>query len=84
MTRVNQSYSKLFSKGDADLYISETLDHPTYDYESHSMSAWSCGVDKIIVPRSFPRPLHIAVYGYPRYEVRIIDNFITGLYIVSS
>ena len=59
-------------KGDADLYISDTLDHPTYDYDSHSMSAWSCGIDKIDVPRTLPRPLHIAVYGHPRYDVRQI------------
>jgi len=59
-------------KGDADLYISDTLDHPTFDYDSHSMSAWSCGIDKIDVPRTLPRPLHIAVYGHPRYDVRQI------------
>ena len=27
-----------FRKGDADLYVSDTNDHPTFDYDSHSMS----------------------------------------------
>jgi Putative cytokine, C6ORF120 len=30
----------------------------------------TCGLDRIQVPRTIPRPLHIAVYGHPRYEVR--------------
>ena len=59
-----------FSKGDADIYVSESLEHPTFDYHDHSMSSWSCGVDKIKATKSVKRPLHIAVYGHPRYEVK--------------
>lgn len=55
-------------EGDADLYISEKFDHPTFDLDEHSMSSWTCGTDSLFIPKSFGRPINIGVYGHPRYE----------------
>ena len=33
------------------------------------MSSASCGLEKIDIKRSFKRPINIAVYGHPYYEV---------------
>ena len=55
-------------EGDADLYISEKFDHPTYDLEEHSMASYSCGIESLYIPKSFGRPVNIGVYGHPRFE----------------
>lgn len=63
-------------EGDADLYISEKMDHPTFDLDEHSMSSWTCGIDSLYIPKSFGRPINIGVYGHPRYE--------TSLYVLTA
>jgi hypothetical protein len=57
----------IFREGDADLYVSDVVQHPTFDLEEHGLSSWTTGVDKIVIPKSFGRPINIGVYGYPRY-----------------
>ena len=37
--------------------------------EEYAMSSASCGLEKIDITRSFKRPINIAVYGHPYYEV---------------
>ena len=37
--------------------------------EEYAISSASCGLEKIDINRSFKRPINIAVYGHPYYEV---------------
>ena len=37
--------------------------------EEYAMSSASCGLEKIDIKRSFKRPINIAIYGHPYYEV---------------
>ncbi len=60
-----------FRQGDADLYVSESMSKPTFELEEHSMSSATCGVDQVTLPKEIGRPVHVAVYGHPNYEVRI-------------
>jgi len=53
-------------EGDADFYVSDTVEHPTFELDEHTMSSWTCGLDTIFVPSSFGRPINIGVYGHPR------------------
>ena len=55
-------------EGDADLYVSDVLEHPTYELEEHSLSSWTCGLDTIFISKSFGRPINIGVYGHPRND----------------
>ena len=55
--------------GDADLYVSEVLSKPTFELQEHTSSSASCGVDAVDLPRTVQRPVYVAVYGHPRYEV---------------
>ena len=55
-------------QGDADLYVSEEHEHPTFDLEKHSLSSWTFGSEVIFIPKIFGRPVYIGVYGHPRYE----------------
>lgn len=55
-------------QGDADLYISSQIEHPTFDLDEHDISSWTCGQDSLFIPKSFGRPINIGVYGYPRFE----------------
>uniref|UniRef100_UPI00358FB889 UPF0669 protein C6orf120 homolog n=1 Tax=Myxine glutinosa TaxID=7769 RepID=UPI00358FB889 len=52
--------------GDADLYVSDHTLQPTY--EDYALQATTCGLDSIIVPTHFHRPLGISVYGHPSYD----------------
>ena len=55
-------------EGDADLYVSEKVQRPTFDLEEHSLSSWTCGLDAVFIPKTMTRPIYIGVYGHPRYE----------------
>ena len=59
----------LLRTGDADLYVSSTRKEPTYDFNEHSLSSTSCGVDSVYLDRYYERPAYIGVYGHPRHEV---------------
>ena len=54
--------------GDADLYVSEINENPTFDLEQHSMSSWTFGSEVLYIPKIFGRPVYIGVYGHPRYQ----------------
>lgn len=61
--------------GDADIYVSQTVLHPTY--EVNDLQSWSCGEDIVDIPDSFKRPVGIGIYGHPRhlestYECQIL------------
>ena len=56
------------SEGDADLYVSEKLQRPTFELDEHSLSSWTCGRDAVFIPKTMARPIYIGVYGHPRYE----------------
>ena len=53
--------------------------------EEYAMSSASCGLEKIDIKRSFKRPINIAVYGHPYYEVcvkkvlKIIERLTQGI-----
>eukprot|EP00112_Aurelia_sp_Birch-Aquarium-sp1_P019283 Seg4739.1 transcript_id=Seg4739.1/GoldUCD/mRNA.D3Y31 product="UPF0669 protein v1g209471" protein_id=Seg4739.1/GoldUCD/D3Y31 len=69
----NYSYFKLHEKGtitfvleslvgDADIYVSKTADRPSFaDYD---LQAITCGTDIVTVPKAFPRPVNVAVFGH--------------------
>lgn len=57
-------------EGDADIYVSDKVEHPSFDLEEHSLSSWTCGTDKVFIPKQgFGRPVNIAVYGHPRFDL---------------
>ena len=37
--------------------------------EDYAISSASCGIERIDIKRNFKRPINIAVYGHPYYEV---------------
>lgn len=52
--------------GDADLYVSATTLHPSFDdYELQSVT---CGRDAVSIPAHFQRPVGIGVYGHPSHH----------------
>lgn len=52
-------------KGDADLYVSDSTLHPSFDeYELQSVT---CGQDTVFIPAHFQRPVGIAIYGHPSH-----------------
>lgn len=60
--------------GDADLYISETTLHPTFD--DYNLQSVTCGNDVVVVPAHFQRPVGIGIYGHPshlesEFEMRV-------------
>ena len=52
-------------EGDADLYVSARTEHPGWPLDAHEWQATSCGLDRLRIPASATRPLHISVYGHP-------------------
>ncbi|XP_059970915.1 UPF0669 protein C6orf120 homolog [Mesoplodon densirostris] len=53
-------------KGDADLYVSDTTLHPSFDdYELQSVT---CGQDVVFIPAHFQRPVGIGIYGHPSHH----------------
>lgn len=52
-------------RGDADMYVSDATLNPSFDeYELQSMT---CGLDVVVVPDHFKRPVGIGIYGHPFY-----------------
>ncbi|XP_059847410.1 UPF0669 protein C6orf120 homolog [Hypanus sabinus] len=61
-------------RGDADLYISDSTLHPSFD--DYELQSTTCGLDLVAVPARFRRPVGIAVYGHPshlqtEFEMRV-------------
>jgi len=70
----------LFSvEGDADLYVSRTIDKPTYEHGQHDFQSTTCGIDRLDINLNAPiysdsgsikrgqskKPLTVGVYGHP-------------------
>lgn len=56
--------------GDPDLYVSEGgSSNPSFMPEDFAISSASCGDEQIDIKSSFKRPINIAVYGHPFYEI---------------
>ncbi|KAM8947853.1 UPF0669 protein C6orf120 homolog [Pelodytes ibericus] len=51
--------------GDADMYVSATTLHPSFD--EYELQSTTCGLDVITVPHLFSRPVGIGIYGHPSY-----------------
>ncbi len=66
---MTSSFSANPRNGDADLYVSESIGKPSFELSEHSSSSATCGRDEVDLPRSVSRPVHVAVYGHPRFEV---------------
>lgn len=53
-------------EGDADLYVSDETDSPSYaDYK---LKSTSCGDDLVLISHDFSRPVYVGVYGYFAFE----------------
>ncbi|XP_055472139.1 UPF0669 protein C6orf120 homolog isoform X2 [Psammomys obesus] len=53
-------------RGDADLYVSDSTPHPSFDeYELQSVT---CGQDVVFIPAHFQRPVGIGIYGHPSHH----------------
>ncbi|XP_073527593.1 UPF0669 protein C6orf120 homolog isoform X2 [Phyllobates terribilis] len=52
-------------KGDADIYVSTSVLSPTFD--EYELQSTTCGLDVLIVPDHFTRPVGIGIYGHPFY-----------------
>ncbi|KAI5700527.1 hypothetical protein M8J75_000141 [Diaphorina citri] len=57
--------------GDADFYVSTSVEKPTYDPDTYDVQSASCGIDVVHIPESFKRPVHISVYGHPAAETSV-------------
>ncbi|XP_054276783.1 UPF0669 protein v1g209471-like [Macrosteles quadrilineatus] len=57
------------SFGDADLYVSQFVNKPSFEPDNYCLQSSTCGLDVVHIPKSFKRPVGIAVYGHPSYEV---------------
>ncbi|KAM5284749.1 UPF0669 protein C6orf120 homolog [Hipposideros larvatus] len=53
-------------RGDADLYVSASTLHPSFD--DYELQAVTCGQDVVRVPAHFQRPVGIGVYGHPSHR----------------
>ncbi|KAK9872857.1 hypothetical protein WA026_019646 [Henosepilachna vigintioctopunctata] len=56
-------------EGDADMYIAQFPNVPSYEPEHYDLHSASCGEDIIKVPNSFERPFVVGIYGHSTYEV---------------
>lgn len=48
-------------RGDADLYVSDSTLHPSFD--EYELQSATCGADAVSIPAHFRRPVGIGVYG---------------------
>ena len=48
--------------GDADIYVAQQK--AFLNFEDYDLSSATCGVDTVLVPASFSRPVHIGIYGH--------------------
>lgn len=53
-------------RGDADLYVSDSTLHPSFD--DYELQAVTCGRDVVAIPAHFQRPVGIGVYGHPSHR----------------
>ena len=49
--------------------MSDVHSEPTFDFEKHELSSITCGLDTVDLPPSLKRPVNIAVYGHPRFNL---------------
>lgn len=63
--------SSHYRTGDADFYISTTVEKPTFEPDTYDVQSASCGIDVVHIPESFKRPVHISVYGHPAAETSV-------------
>lgn len=52
-------------RGDADLYVSDTTLHPSFD--DYALQSATCGRDLVAIPGHFQRPVGIGIYGHPSH-----------------
>ncbi|XP_077342292.1 UPF0669 protein C6orf120 homolog isoform X2 [Lithobates pipiens] len=52
-------------RGDADIYVSDATLNPSFD--EYDLQSMTCGLDVIVVPDHFKRPVGIGIYGHPFY-----------------
>ncbi|KAM7240773.1 hypothetical protein CapIbe_008679 [Capra ibex] len=52
-------------RGDADLYVSDSTLHPSFD--EYELQSATCGADAVSIPAHFRRPVGIGVYGHPSH-----------------
>ncbi|XP_063773832.1 UPF0669 protein C6orf120 homolog [Pseudophryne corroboree] len=52
-------------RGDADMYVSDSTLNPSFDV--YELQSTTCGLDVIVVPDHFHRPVGIGIYGHPFY-----------------
>ena len=48
--------------GDADLYVSQTTNKPTYEPEHYCLQSTTCGQDSIVIPKRYTQQLSLADY----------------------
>ncbi|KAG7486303.1 hypothetical protein JOB18_029087 [Solea senegalensis] len=53
-------------KGDADLYVSDKTLQPSFDI--YKLQSTTCGLDVVVVPDDFVRPVGIGIYGHPSHQ----------------
>ncbi|KAG8504739.1 UPF0669 protein [Galemys pyrenaicus] len=64
-------------RGDADLYVSDSTLHPSFD--DYALQSATCGPDAVAIPGHFRRPVGIGVYGHPshlesEFEMRVYHD----------
>ncbi|XP_042523661.1 UPF0669 protein C6orf120 homolog [Dipodomys spectabilis] len=52
-------------RGDADLYVSDSTLHPSFD--DYELQSATCGPDAVAIPAHFRRPVGIGIYGHPSH-----------------
>ncbi|KAM5228598.1 UPF0669 protein C6orf120 homolog [Ctenodactylus gundi] len=52
--------------GDADLYVSDSTLHPSFD--DYELQSATCGQDEVSIPAHFQRPVGIGIYGHPSHQ----------------
>ncbi|XP_004628341.1 UPF0669 protein C6orf120 homolog [Octodon degus] len=52
--------------GDADLYVSDSTLHPSFD--DYKLQSATCGQDSVAIPAHFQRPVGIGIYGHPSHQ----------------
>lgn len=53
-------------RGDADLYVSDSTLHPSFD--DYELQSATCGQDVVFIPAHFQRPVGIGIYGHPSHH----------------
>ncbi|XP_044145976.1 UPF0669 protein C6orf120 homolog isoform X2 [Bufo gargarizans] len=61
-------------KGDADIYVSASTLNPNFD--DYELQSTTCGLDTVVVPDHFNRPVGIGIYGHPsslesEFEIKV-------------